>query len=76
MLRGTSLNRLLNRQITWIRNRLESRVKHMIKLDTSHVELWDQVVLRPAENSVDHLLDGTLPDVQINHEHWNEQSVS
>lgn len=67
---------LVTRQITWIRNRLESRVKHMIKLDTSQVEMWDQVVLGPAENSVDHLLAGTLPDVQINHAHWDEQSAS
>lgn len=40
------------------------------------MDQWDHVVLGPAENSVSHLLNGTLPDVQINHDHWNDQSLS
>lgn len=67
---------LIFRQITWIHNRLESRVKHIIKLDTSQLDQWDQVVSGPAVNAVDHLLKGTLPDVQINHDSWEEQSIS
>ena len=67
---------LINRQITWIHNRLESRVQHLIKLDTSYLDQWDQVVFNPAENAVSHLLDNTLPSIQINHDHWDEQSIS
>ena len=66
----------MHRQITWIHNRLESRVQHLIKLDTSYLDQWNQVVSNPAENAVSHLLDNTLPSIQINHDHWDEQSIS
>lgn len=45
-------------------------------MDTSQLDQWDQVVSGPAVNAVDHLLKGTLPDVQINHDSWEEQSIS
>ncbi|KNB42321.1 tRNA dimethylallyltransferase [Blastocystis sp. subtype 4] len=64
------------RQITWIRNRLEGRVKHMIQVDTSQLESWDQTVLTPVANVVDHLLDGTLPEVKVNQTLWDQQSVA
>ena len=64
------------RQITWIRNRLQARVQHMIQLDTSQLDRWDDVVYTPAMNVVQHLIDGTLPRVDVNHAHWEQQSES
>lgn len=64
----------MDRQITWIRNRLQNRVKHLIQVDTSQLPHWDQTVFTPVANVIDHLVAGTLPDVIINHEQWEKQS--
>ncbi|KAK8825060.1 tRNA isopentenyltransferase [Blastocystis sp. ATCC 50177/Nand II] len=64
------------RQITWIRNRLLARVQHLIQLDTSQLDRWDDVVLNPAVNVVEHLMAGTLPAVKVNHAFWEQQSES
>ena len=53
-----------------------SRVKHLIQVDTSQLDRWEEVVQRPVENVVEHLLDGTLPDVKVNHAFWEQQSAS
>lgn len=63
------------RQITWIRNRLLGRVQHLIQVDTSQLEFWDQAVLSPVINVADHLLDGTLPTVEVNNAFWDQQSA-
>lgn len=48
----------------------------MIQVDTSQLDRWEEVVQRPVENVVEHLLDGTLPDVKVNHAFWEQQSAS
>ena len=48
----------------------------MIQVDTSQLESWDQTVLTPVANVVDHLLDGTLPEVKVNQTLWDQQSVA
>ena len=48
----------------------------MIQVDTSQLESWDQTVLTPVANVVDHLLDGTLPEVIVNQTLWDQQSVA
>lgn len=76
MRRGSNEESLECRQITWIRNRLVRRVKHLIQVDTSQLDRWEEVVQRPVENVVEHLLEGTLPDVKVNHAFWDQQSAS
>ena len=66
---------MTGRQITWIRNRLLGRVQHLIQADTSQLEFWDQTVFSPVANVVDHLLDGTLPTVEVNNAFWDQQSA-
>lgn len=51
-------------------------MQHMIQLDTSQLDRWDDVVYTPAMNVVQHLIDGTLPRVDVNHAHWEQQSES
>ena len=70
------IQRLISRQITWIRNRLLGRVKHLIQVDTSQLDRWEEVVQRPVENVVEHLLANSLPDVHVNHDFWEQQSAS
>lgn len=48
----------------------------MIQVDTSQLEFWDQTVLTPVVNVVDHLLMGTLPEVKVDRTLWNQQSIS
>ena len=66
---------LLILSIFWSK-RKTGRVKHMIQVDTSQLESWDQTVLTPVANVVDHLLDGTLPEVKVNQTLWDQQSVA
>ena len=48
----------------------------MIQVDTSQLESWDQTVLTPVVNVVNHLLDGTLPEIEVNRTLWEQQSVA
>lgn len=74
--RWVRCGRLRRSQITWIRNRLQGRVKHLLQVDTSQLEHWEEAVLSPVVNVVEHLLQGTLPDVVINQEQWQQQQVT
>lgn len=51
-------------------------MQHLIQLDTSQLDRWEDVVLNPAVNVVEHLLAGTLPSVVVNHSFWEQQSES
>lgn len=51
-------------------------MQHLIQLDTSQLDRWDDVVLNPAVNVVEHLMAGTLPAVKVNHAFWEQQSES
>ena len=51
-------------------------MQHLIQLDTSQLDRWDDVVLNPAVNVVEHLMAGTLPAVKVNHTFWEQQSES
>ena len=51
-------------------------MQHLIQLDTSQLDRWDDVVLNPAVNVVEHLMTGTLPAVKVNHAFWEQQSES
>lgn len=51
-------------------------MQHLIQLDTSQLDRWEDVVLNPAVNVVEHLLAGTLPSVVVNHAFWEQQSES
>ena len=50
-------------------------MQHLIQLDTSQLDRWDDVVLNPAVNVVEHLMAGTLPAVKVNHAFWEQQSA-
>lgn len=54
---------------------IAGRVQHLIQVDTSQLEFWDQAVLSPVINVADHLLDGTLPTVEVNNAFWDQQSA-
>lgn len=51
-------------------------MQHLVQLDTSQLDRWDDVVLNPAVNVVEHLMAGTLPAVKVNHTFWEQQSES